>query len=40
MKDVELTECLKVGQATDALKEMRERDVWNVMIGYTKEQGT
>ena len=32
-----LTKCLNVGQVTDALIAMRDRDAWKVMIAYAKE---
>ena len=35
-----LTKWLKLGQAIEALKAMRDRDVWKVMISHTKEQRT
>ena len=37
-KDVGWT--FKVGRVTEALKVMRDRDVWKVMIGNAKEHGT
>ena len=37
-KDVGWT--FKVGGVTEALKVMRDRDVWKVMIGNAKEHGT
>ena len=30
----------RVGRVTEALKGMRDRDVWKVMIAYAKEHGT
>ena len=35
MLDV-LTKWLKVGRATEALKAMRDRDAWKIMIAYAK----
>ena len=35
-----LTKWLKVGQVTDALQAMKDRDVWKVMIPYAQEKGT
>ena len=35
-----LTEWLKVGRVTEALKMTRERDVWKVMIAYAEEHYT
>ena len=35
-----LTKWLKVGPVIDALKAMRYRDVWKVMIANVKEHGT
>ena len=34
------TNWLKVGRVADALKLMRDRDVWKIMITYTKEHET
>ena len=31
---------LKIGRGTDALKGIRDRGVWKVMMLYAKEQGT
>ena len=36
----ELTKWLKVERMTEALKVMRDRDVWKVMIAFAKEHGT
>ena len=35
-----LTKWLKVGRETDALKMMRNRDAWKVMIAYAKENSS
>ena len=34
------TKWLIVGRLTEALKAMRDRDLWKVMISYSKEHGT
>ena len=34
------TKWLKVGRVTEALKAMRDRDAWKVMIAYNKENRT
>ena len=35
-----LTKRLKVGRVTEALKAVRDRDAWKIMIAYAKEHGT
>ena len=35
-----LTKWLKVARVTEALKAMRDRDVWKVMISFAEEHGT